>query len=399
VGGFTLLELIVALLLMSTMMSAAWMMMATFRDRMETSQQRIERAQLVRSLQQTLERDLHANAIAIRRDEHDNVPSVKDPSAEDEESSQKNKIDSGISLVPAEPGRATKLDPALGDDGPIPADWLSPDTFLVGTPQSLVFDRLSPAEPALGPPPAVVQPELESAEIPDVTRRVVYAFVDPATAVRTGRPRGLIRCQVTNRQLTMLRNPPAGNLNFLDIVQPALAVVGSGISRFNAEPLPFSTVPATEPTMGTVHEPPPATDHFGQAAEPLFAADDVDYIPEVCSLLFRFYDGQAWQTSWDTRQLHDLPVAIELRFRLLGENDRAAARAEIIEGDFELPVPSSALEEVSQIEAIEPVDDRMHSAQTRPVNDHRFLILLRAAPRDELEPATNFAPVPERDTR
>ena len=82
-----------------------------------------------------------------------------------------------------------------------------------------------------------------------------------------------------------------------------------------------------------------------------------------------------------------------------GENDRAAARAEIIEGDFELPVPSSALEEVSQIEAIEPVDDRMHSAQTRPVNDHRFLILLRAAPKDELEPATNFAPVPESDTR
>ena len=44
-----------------------------------------------------------------------------------------------------------------------------------------------------------------------------------------------------------------------------------------------------------------------------------DEVPEVIWLEFRYFDGSAWTSSWDSRSAGRLPVAVEMRFELKKE--------------------------------------------------------------------------------
>ena len=46
--------------------------------------------------------------------------------------------------------------------------------------------------------------------------------------------------------------------------------------------------------------------------------------PEVTELQFRYYDGTAWQTEWDTAAMNALPRAIEVMLRIDVDADEAA---------------------------------------------------------------------------
>ena len=99
----------------------------------------------------------------------------------------------------------------------------------------------------------------------------------------------------------------------------------------------------------------------------------IDVVPELTSLLFSYYDGEQWHSSWSFSQRRRLPVAVEMRFDL-------AKRASIKESPN--PDPSDAAQRLlragnkTPVALERPMDDRLRSSQTAAPVGYRWLIYL-----------------------
>ena len=51
-------------------------------------------------------------------------------------------------------------------------------------------------------------------------------------------------------------------------------------------------------------------------------AKQEDFVPEVASLRFHYFDGSVWLNHWDSRSVGRLPIAIDVAFNLQGEEER-----------------------------------------------------------------------------
>jgi hypothetical protein len=391
-----LLELILALVLMSTMMAVVWAMMGAFRNRLESSQRRIERSTLIRSIQQRIERDLRS-CIVPTTEESAHGDSGTSPDVRPVigvTALSRNPLSTILDVDPSQPVTADSTgstfaatsamsdsstnDSQVGQAPGIPSDWLSPDTFLLGSSTYLIFDATIPAGPEEDLPSDLTR-SLPSANTPDVTRRVVYLFINPATALRTGQSGGLIRCPLTSRQLAILRADPTGSSDILEVIRPVLDALGFVPASNSARGRPDSADPPI--LAGPDNESASDNDSAGHAwsahaDEIRRLATQLDYVPEIRTFLFRYFDGETWRMNWDTRQQNALPVAMELRFHLDEVLSPAEPRAEFAEDDFPVS-PPSVNEIVPPAESMVPKDDRMYSAQSRPPDDHRYLIYLR----------------------
>ena len=258
--------------------------------------------------------------------------------------------------------------------------WLEPESFLLGTSQALMFDALPPAAAESLPPPTA-EPLPDQAIIPDTVRRLVYAFHDPATAARMDRLPGLIRCELTMWQMTMLRQQASGEADLLTWLRPEIqgpqgSAVESPLSNQDGDPqsvvrcrhhlrLPMRWTLCMTSRLLTWELSCDWTSTWTMCRSwPRFG--------------LRYYDGVNWFPDWDSRQRGQLPVAIELRFQLTSELPPAPPIGAEVAGEFgdELAADASALNLTSP-PPIEPMDDRLRSAQTRPPEDHRVVIFLR----------------------
>ncbi len=111
-------------------------------------------------------------------------------------------------------------------------------------------------------------------------------------------------------------------------------------------------------------------------------AEHLDYLPEVATFRLRYYDNGGWQDEWDSRQQGGrLPVAIEMRFQLAAELPAPDASPDTEPGvPGETPRATASLETAMPAEPLEPGDDSLRSAQTRPPQDHRYVILVSSPP-------------------
>ena len=69
----------------------------------------------------------------------------------------------------------------------------------------------------------------------------------------------------------------------------------------------------------------------GEEADGIAGVVGQDEVPEVIWLEFRYFDGSAWTSSWDSRSSGRLPVAVEMRFELkqeLPEEDAVSSDGE-----------------------------------------------------------------------
>jgi hypothetical protein len=419
-SGLTLVELLIALVLMAFVLGATWTLMGVFRDRLETSQHLTEQWQLTRSLQQVLSDDLRSCQIpaaakavpAESRDTRQTGSTTSDAGAppasgEGNRAAEADVADLSPRQLDEPSGAATgaSLDGTLSaTDIIVRSQWLAAESVLLGTPSALMFDVIPPA--AHQPPPPVaqqrqfaqqqpltpeqpqaldVEPSLEQAAIPDTLRRVVYVFHDRDTAIRLGRPAGLIRCELTMRQLTLLRELGSGGLDLMTLLQNELPEW----QRADRTSGRAANSPADSNTLDTRPVDLPVVDEGRVAtALPIIGGKDLqlgrhlDYIPEVARFLLRYYDGSTWHTQWDSRHSGQRPVAIELRFQLEDElpaedTDRDGHSEEQTTPDDFGASESSLLVESSPAR-LGPVDDRLRSAQTRPPEDHRLLVFLRS---------------------
>jgi hypothetical protein len=257
--------------------------------------------------------------------------------------------------------------------------WLHPESFLLGTSQAMVLDTLPPTNPA-GPQPSTEEPPLDDADIPDTVRRIVYVFNDRLTAARQDRPTGLVRCELTMRQLTALRQLRGGDADLLALLRPAI----EELQQKSLDPLPTSASrdprPADPSEAASVHQRLEALSDpsLFMGGEDLRLEEHLDYVPEVATFLLRYYDGQTWRSRWDSRVEGRLPVVVEIRFQLSAELKPLTSDHAEVQDEFDELLTAEENPLLSgESSTLEPIDERQQSAQARPPEDHRFLIFVR----------------------
>ena len=404
-AGFTLLEIMIATLLMAVLLLATWSLLGIYQNQFERNQQRTERAQLIRSVRQRLEDDLRrclvdslhenpssassATAEEADPDQAASVLSASVPAANDNTdtppastslfSEQADPLDALNPLDPLDAAGMSSLGPDLAAELAQEV-WLQPAIGLRGNARGLVLDALQPLEPAM----ATTSESSDVRELrdeqqappPDVVRRVIYLFTDEATSLRQGRPPGLLRCEWTERELLTLQTIAAGGdlyilLENLVADWPVVEATGTNTGPMASEslrdPLDLNRQASAEMEQVTTH-----------------IEQRVDLLPEISAFRLRYFDGGGWRDRWDSRQEQMLPVAIELRFDV--------QRLEPVEDEnLEIdPVTGEPREErESPLRTEEPIDDlaepmdpRQMSVQTQMLlqqeRDQRVIIFLQA---------------------
>ena len=423
--------MLLSLLLMSTLLGAAWSLMGIFQNRLERSQQQTEQWQLIRSLQQSLERDVTACVIPRKRRPVQTESSESNVGSGSRNVTGRESTSAGASIFndesPIEEANAAMdtdewmTDEWVTAEGSDPlgrfqmspedltksldrlaeTEWLTPGICLIGNTQGLVVDSIPPAVPGDRRVPEHEAP-LDRAELPDIRRRIVYLFSDPRTAVLKDRPPGLIRCELTMRQLSTLRHLGTGQQDLIALLKPFIpngaggdesmaSTDHSAAVRETAGQLRLRTSVATDSSdfnLSSVADSDPVQRIGERRLDPkirdqhqsLGLGGDLDYLPEIALLMFRYYDGTTWLPAWDTRQKRRLPRAIEVRFQLRSEIERfKTPDAESTSDEF-LTVDRASHDAdrsispllASESNSLDPVDDRTRSSITQPPQDHRF---------------------------
>lgn len=404
--GLTLMEMIVAMLLMATLLAGLWSLLHIVTRLFGTGSQVAVEAQLVRSLVAQFQTDLQ---------------SVIPPPEQTE-------IDTGLvegnSTEPSGRSGTGRWQPARASSGSLP------HFGLVGDSRSLYLSVLQAARPSveeqlaaeaqlqddgLGTEPALqgtdfsvsseggtlpgTDAELEerAAFAPEL-RMVAYTFRSPLepdalnqAATEPVLPSGLVR-----RDVPWEKAP--------DLVQVSRSsgtlapTVASGFNEYSVVGQSAASDLSTAEDW--------ATDVLSE--QPQFGGPDVTVVPEVVDVQFRYFDGQTWQSSWDSLQSGKLPLAVEVTFRVLTQNELKEAREQLgleaqagpqVESAAETgTLPTGALDESTGLQPGMDGTEGEAALELPSGRTYRAVIYLPAAqqrPTASGGPADNGEPAPQ----
>ncbi|MHB8898262.1 MAG: PulJ/GspJ family protein [Thermoguttaceae bacterium] len=282
--GFTLLEVVIAAMLVAVLMAAVYQVFFIYRKMFERGETQTEELQLVRTLTQQLSDDL--------------AGAIQDP---------------------------VFIDPK--SRGPSGARRFG----LYGTSTELRIDVLQIPAFQVARPPAAEEPDDQAGpgprrlQAPEL-RTVYYTFNDTASAdssLPDGRV-GLIRRELDFETPEKLE-PSAGT------DEPALveAVLEEPVLGQSAVDVQAPAGPTTAELSGST---------FDQILE-VGMDHSVMWAPEVMSVRFRYFDGSRWRGSWDSLARKGLPVAVEMRLAVVPLEEADAARGTVA---AEMAAPADA---------------------------------------------------------
>lgn len=321
VGGFTLLEVLLAVGLSAVMLGALWTLLSMQMRLFAEDPVRVTRAQLVRSLLQLLAEDLESVLPAVpakaAAEELGLARGVVEGAADDRADGvieQQDDPAAGAAAIGSSSRRSSAG--AVADTA---VDFTTPPNSefgLIGTPESLQFDVLRPvpalirsADDTAGTYHRGRRRNVErSSRVPEMCR-VTYRFEPPPDNRRSAAPEpsGLIR-QAWHWETRAQHESEPGPLS--ELQQPA----GRAASE-----------------TGNSYEPSQqrGSDYRDEPAD---GSRQTDVVPEVVELEFRYFDGTRWSSWWDSQSMGRLPQAVELRMRLAMDEQKreppAAARLE-----------------------------------------------------------------------
>ncbi len=306
-SGFTLLEILIVGVLVSVLMLGVWSLFRSWGRLYERGERRVQTAQLVRSLCDQFTDDVRAVAYV------------------------------------APPPRRGRRGPSGGSIGGGEGRTSSAggNLALVGEANWLVLEVLQPPNPYFQPRSSdqTVAGEEEGTSLaaPEL-QRVMYTFEPPAAetldslspAVAAAARRddtelvageeepvepfsGLLRLAVATEQFdalatgnlaagNMADEPTARSLGLRDAIWQLRELI---VGPAGSDGLTASTRDVT--TRGELREDAP-TGASGIIEQ--------DVVPEAVRLEFRYFDGSAWLSNWNSQSQGRLPVAIEMRFEL-----------------------------------------------------------------------------------
>jgi prepilin-type N-terminal cleavage/methylation domain-containing protein len=331
-SGFTLLEVLITAVLLATLMVGVWSLYRMFASLYETGYVRIEQAQLIRSFTQQLADDLAGTVL----------PTLEDASRGGSRDSLDGEDAFAVSGVDGVASSADRVG-LLGT-----YDGMRLDILQAEAPE---FSRkASREEDFYAPDTANVE---RSAEI--VT--VIYSFQPPpvADAWAAAQP-GLKRQEYRLNQSATFGDWGVDDASF---TSSSSSIIESEIEQEEA---------------GNALEPAAARDPAGNQGQVRVATM---YLPEIVAMEFRYYDGEAWTDTWDSRIRRALPQAVEVALQIEFERDSSTQISEAAEI---LPATDDAAGKEEPFELEEP-DLFADVDESRPprLPIHRFVVHLPQA--------------------
>jgi len=290
-GAFTLLEMLLTTLLSAVLMVGIWSLSTLYIAFFESGRERTQEAQLVRSLMQQFSDDLLAAIQILSND--------------------------------ASPPAASTLTGPVRRGGPVLFVEFTtrPHFGLVGAQRSLQLTILRAAPPLdqenldgrlESLPHATSRPIVRA---PDL-RRIVYSFEEPYESQANDRrpPAGLLRRELAWETARSLADDEDAPL-FGDSFHPTAV---------------SSPLPADEPGLAAVGEE--RLENDAQPAEQS-ADESILLVPEVVAIEFRYFDGQAWSSQWDSRTRKTLPVAVEIAMEVMSTKELQEQQHDLVADD------------------------------------------------------------------
>lgn len=296
--GYTLAEMIIAMVLVSALMSTVWGVMSLYNGLLTTGRDRTNEQQLLRSLFEVMNEDLtaiNANSTSAMLSEFGDAFDA--PTADDE---------SALDTVPWNDATDETASGQVSLTGSATAMRLQIRSLVPhdATPPSDI-DLLN----ELGGGSAVHQ---QNAGRVSEFQTIVYQIVsrDQGSSVNTGAESlspGLYRIQVDAQSITALEaNQSTAELsrrvNSIEISRQNLTLLLDPQTAFASDSL---------------------TELNNQPA----AQVQVDAVPEVVECRFEYFDGQSWQSAWDNNQTQRLPAAVRLSLGVVKAKDVASLTA------------------------------------------------------------------------
>ena len=336
-GGYTLVEMLIASVLVAALMSVVWGMMSMYNSYLTAGQAQATEQQLTRSLLQMLERDLQSVSAP------DTNPTVV-PSLEMTNESSALSAEPPAPLV--DPFAADPLssdtDPALNEPS-VFAGRASGNSLAIPSQVSLVGNSSSmklsieqptkeippvlgatpgpsdtsvpvgdPAFPASTPAPEPVAASEDSISVEGVAPKVseyqtiIWQFQAPGMiGGNQSLQAGLYRIQTESLSLQSALNQQDS------LLEDSAAESDASVDRTTLETLLFPPANAQAESSGATPT----------AETPVQNVPKFDLIPEVVSCRFEYFSGSSWASTWNSEQQQSLPLAIRVRMQLVNAAD------------------------------------------------------------------------------
>jgi prepilin-type N-terminal cleavage/methylation domain-containing protein len=291
--GFTLLELLIALSLSLLLLAAVYGALNLYWRLQSVGQADVEQAQLQRAIIRQLELDV-ASVIFYEPEEEEEA-AAEDESMSIEEESTAGSGSSSDSSDTSDSGTDSEETTVVEDAA---SAYVSTSMGIVGDSQTLVLHISRPTR--------------------DLSYAALSSIDSVGSHVSDARSVSYFLAAPGGTGLAGAVQPAAG----FDAVNNSVFTAESGLARLEGDrmAIEFADLALDTETLG--------------AAAQIIA-------PEVVSLEFQYFDGAAWQTSWDSTAYGQLPQAIEVS---LGIVDRVAAQQSRTQ--FDAPVPVKVLRHV-----------------------------------------------------
>ncbi len=336
-GGYTLVEMLIASVLVAALMSVVWGMMSMYNSYLTAGQSQATERQLIRSLLQLLENDLQSVSAP------DTNPKVV-PTLEsmNESSALSTEMPAPVVDPMSVDPLAVATESALAEPSVL-AGLAAGEILILPSQVSLVGNssslKLSIEQPAKAEPPVLSQNPMSSdtslpsgdLSIPEATtgsESVVSS--DDAISVEGVAPK------VSEYQTIIWQFQPPGMIAGNQSLRAGLyRIQTESLSLQSALNQQDSLLENTETendasldriTLETLLFPPANTQQeSGGAALPSDASvknvPKFDLIPEVVSCRFEYFNGSSWAWMWNSDQQQSLPLAIRVRMRLVSGED------------------------------------------------------------------------------
>ncbi len=330
--GYTLVEMLIASVLVAALMSVVWGMMSMYNSYLTAGQAQATEQQLKRSLLQMLERDLQS--VSTPDTNPKVVPSLERAS----ESSAFSDEQPASPLDPLSTGTDLSLDEPSVFAGLVTKETLTipSQVSLVGNSSSM---KLSIEQPTIETSPVASQTPDNS----DTTAPIV----DPAITAATSTPEPIaspddsisvegIAPKVSEYQTIIWQFQAPGMIAGNQSLQ-------AGLYRIQTESLSLqsalnqqetlledsaaeSDASVDRTTLETLLFPPANTQAESSGATPgaeasIQTGPEFDLIPEVVSCRFEYFGGSSWASTWNSEQQQSLPLAIRVRMQLVNAAD------------------------------------------------------------------------------
>ncbi|MBN2022502.1 MAG: prepilin-type N-terminal cleavage/methylation domain-containing protein [Pirellulales bacterium] len=277
--GFTLVEVLIAAVLTSTLMVMLWGLMSTYADLFEMGKARTEQSQFARSLLGQMAADL-----------------------------------AGAIQEPPAPARLAGASDAAGATVAFEMDAAVRRFGLFGTSRELRLDvmAITPEQTLALPARDGVLGESTSdrpgSEVPEL-RTIHYTFVSPEEIGEEPSP-AAPAAESEDDPLPHRAGLFRREWDFQTSSQPRESDRARG------------TVPIFAPAKMGLSPSSAGRDVVGPEDDP-----SLQWLPEVVGLEFRYFDGQGWTSEWDSIARRSLPVAIEVRVEIESFDPRDLRRA------------------------------------------------------------------------